>query len=286
MEKTNEQPQEIEVITPEEIRNNDVINYEIGVTQSSDLIKGYTITDTQNILQSKRFVKGGIEYKSPLEILEPCIKLLSTTGGNLHLTADKEQSNANQDSSINRSFARLNLVSHYEIDSEMFYEIGVLIAYDLQIPRVKVYRGIKVAACTNLCIFKSDDMVKFDISAGINEEQVQAFIIGLTEQIAEARRIVQRLKALPITPETMQNIIGRMMLGTKEQNLMNGTTSILRAVDLLTDSKSRYYYQQRDFNAWQLFNSFTEYFGEKVNAFDIPEKTRDTFHLLKGICLQ
>ncbi|MDF2188944.1 hypothetical protein [Paraflavitalea sp. CAU 1676] len=243
------------------------------------------LQDDQNVMQSKRYVRGIVEYMSPAEILEPVLQLLRQTSGKLILTGTNELTNANADSSLNVSYGRLNLVARFEIDAEVFYEIGVLIAYDLQIPKIKIYSGAKVSACMNLCVFQADDVVKFDITNGVNLQMVQTFLTQLTERIANVSRIVQRLKGVPISPEAMDTLIGRMLIKTTEKKLAHGTTSILSGLDTMTDDRSKYYYKQPNFNAWLFYNAFTEYMEKRVNFFDIPDKARDVFSLISENCL-
>jgi hypothetical protein len=250
-----------------------------------NLISGVEVIDPEDILNSKRYLKGAIEYPAPSELLRPAIEALGRTGGRMTLTGSHEAANRNTDGTTNTAYGRLNLICRYEIDNEMWYEVGVLVAYDMNVPRVKVYRGMKVSACLNLCIWGAEDMVKFDLSAGMNLEIIGQYITSVTAQIERSREIVQRLKGIEIQQNLMGQIIGKMLLHTIEQKAANGTTPILKAADMFSDSKSKYYYKQEGFNAWQLYNGFTEYFAEKVNFFDIPEKTRDTYKLLHDICL-
>ncbi len=56
-----------------------------------------------------------------------------------------------------------------------------------------------------------------------------------------------------------------------------GTNEILAGVKLFSDETNKYYYKNPGFNAWNLYNSFTEYYGKKVNFFEVPDKTRDLF---------
>ena len=245
-----------------------------------------TLQDDKNIMQSKRYVRGIVEYMSPSEILDPVLQLLRQTSGKLMLTGSNELSNANADSTLNVSYGRLNLVARFEIDAEVFYEIGVLIAYDLQIPKIKIYSGAKVSACMNLCIFQADDVVKFDITNGVNLQLVQTFLSQLTDRIAHVSQVIQRLKAVQISPEAMDTIIGRMLIKTTEKKLAHGTTAILSGLDALTDERTKYYYKQPGFNGWLFYNAFTEYMEKRVNFFDIPDKARDIFKLIAEDCLQ
>jgi hypothetical protein len=248
--------------------------------------KEVLVIDPQGVLQSKRYVKGATEFKTPAEILNPLLGLLGKTGGKLTLTGDHEATNANADKSKNVAYGRLNLVARYEIDTEIFYEVGVLVAFDLTIPRVKIYRGTKTRVCMNLSIFEAEDIIKFELGQGINFAQVETFLKDITKKIEETVKIINKLKSIKIPHDAVHSILGKMLMATDRANFQNGLTPILRAAELFKDDKSRYYYKQDNFNGWLLFNAFTEYYDKKIHFFDIPEKTRDTYILLKDICLQ
>lgn len=258
------------------------VNVPTNTTQPTSAI---TVNDPKDVMNSKRYVKGGAEYKSPGEILQPVIELLAKTSGTLTLTGGNEQSNANTDGSLNVSYGRLNLVACFTIDKDLFYEIGVLIAFDLQIPKIKIYRGAKVSACLNLCIFEADDVVKFDITNGVNTTLVETYLGQLTARIEKVGQLVTRLKGIQITPVQLEAALGKMMVRTSEDKLAHGTTTILSGIETMTDEKSKYYYKQENFNAWLFFNSFTEYMNKRVNFFDIPDKARDIYSLISETCL-
>lgn len=248
-------------------------------------LNGVTVIDEQGVLHSKRFMKGALSFQSPEEFLSPLLPLLNITGGQLILTGDSEVKNQNTDGSENVSFGRMNLVAKFEIDQDedIWYEIGILAAFDLGSPKLKVYRGPKTRACLNLNVWGTDDVVKFDISSGINTEVVRNFAASVQEKIAESQSIIRNMKAIKLSPVYTQTIVGKILMQTSAENSANGTSAILRAVNLLNNKDSRYFHKQEDFNLWKMHNALTEHFAEKVNFFDIPEKTKESYRLLSEI---
>lgn len=247
------------------------------------IIPIFQLQDEKNVLQSKSFKRGGVTYDSPSALLQPVLNsFYNFPSLELTLTGENENTNVNADGSENTSFGRLNLVSKFEIDDNVFYEVGLLAALDLGTPVIKIYRGAKVRACLNLCIFSSEDTVSFKLADGINHELVGAYLASVVAKIQEAKDIIQGLKGVLIAPELLPQIIGGIVLDSSKKEATNGTNSVLNGIRLLLDSKSKYYHLQNGFNAWDLFNAFTEYFAPKCSVFDIPEKTRDMYKILRA----
>lgn len=244
-----------------------------------------TISDPSNVLNSKRYMKGLIGYQSPQEIFAPVFELLKKLNCKISLQGDSIVKNQNEDGTENIAYGRLNITARYEISEEIFYEIGVLAAFDLGIPKLKIYRGARTSACLNLNIWGADDIQKFDVSQGIEISSVNNYIRSISIKIAETKKFVDDLKAVKIPQENLATIIGLLTLKTIEGKTANGINSITSAINLLTDEKSKYFYKQENFNAWLLYNSLTEGYNEKVSFFDIPEKSFQTFKLIKNICL-
>lgn len=244
------------------------------------------IIDEDGILQSKRYVRNGMQFSTPTEFLQPIINIVGQfEHTELVLTGENKTENANADGSINISYGRLNLVTKFNVTDELFYEVGLLIALDLGQPKIKLYRGAKVRACLNLCIFQKDDVIEFKITDGVSLEMVQTYLTSVAAKISEVNRIVSSMKEIIILPSQLEQIIGHLVVNTKNNNTKNGTSSILSAVDLLLDDKGKYYYKQPNFNLWLLYNACTEYFGGKTAFFDVPEKTRDFYLMLRDLLM-
>jgi hypothetical protein len=241
-----------------------------------------SIKDPGNILHSKRWVTGQVQYPSPIEIFTPMYDLLKSTGGELMVAGEDETKNAEADGTENISYGRMKLTAKYKIDSELFYELGFLVALNLSHPKVKIYRGAITQSCLNLNVFGSDDVVKFEIANGFNVEIAQNYISSVTKKIKEAVDRVKEMKALKIPQDRLEQIIGKMTLETIKDKLPHGVTVINQAAGMFVDKNNKYYAGQEDFNAWLLYNAMTEN-NNKKSAFDIPEKSLSTYELVASV---
>lgn len=240
------------------------------------------LLDKDNVFTSKQYVKGITSFPTPHNLLNPLLPILQDTGGTLELVGEDKVENRNEDGSGNISFGRVNLTAKYAIDPELKYSVGVLAAYNLTRPVFKIYQGVEVSACTNLCVFGADQIHKFEASEGFNIDIVRSFLADLSGKIQRSIEVVNRLKAAAIQPSQIPEIVGRMLLASqdKEKKFTNGVTSVLDATRLLTDTSSKYFFGQPGFSQWHLYNAMTESFAQKVSFIDIPEKTRDAFAVM------
>lgn len=241
------------------------------------------LEDTKGVLTSKGYMKGMIEYASPAKMLSGTIDVmrrLNIDGCKLRLDGEAEQKNINADGSKNVSFGRLNLIAEFDIDEDTHYEIGVLIALDLSQPRIKIFRGARVRACNNLCVWGADDIIECKFVEGVNHNFVENMLLNAALHIEKSISIIQALKAMPVTPVQVEALVGRIIYRTESEKKLCGTTSVLYGVKLMVDPKNKYYAARTGFNGWDFYNACTEYFDGKVSAFDIPEKSRDLYTLL------
>lgn len=238
---------------------------------------GIKIVDPQNVMQSKRFMKGALSFQSPEEMLSPVINLLNSTGGEIEIKGNNPVEMQEKNSGIIlTSYGRTSITAKINFDEEISYQIGVLTALDLGKPSMKIYRGHNVNTCLNQCIFGAEETVKFDLSQGINEEATQNFINNWKEKAKKSAEIIQALKGRIIEEKEINFVLGSMLKKTIEEKTENGINSITSATQYLLNEKSKYYYKQKGFNAWHLYNAMTENFN-RGSFFDIPEKSRDAF---------
>jgi hypothetical protein len=240
------------------------------------------IKDPTNILHSKRWVTGNVQYPSPIEIFTPMYELLKSTGGELMVMGEDETKNAEADGTENISYGRMKLTAKYKIDTEVFYELGFLVALDLTHPKMKIYRGAVTQSCLNLNVFGSDDVVKFEIAQGFNVDIAQNYISSVTKKIKESVDRVNEMKGMLIPQDKLERLIGKMTMDTIKDKLPHGVTVINQAVGMFTDKNNKYYAGQENFNAWLLYNALTENNNRK-SAFDIPEKSLSTYELVSSV---
>jgi len=260
---TNRRIIETPVIPAEEIQNAEVI--------SSKLM------DTENVLTSKRYVKGALQFITPAELLKTTLEIFEKEDCNVIIKGSEAVKVAEEDGTENVSFGRVNLLANYKIDEEISYEIGILTAFDLSSPKLKLYRGAKTNACLNLNVWGAEDIIKVDVSNGINLTILKGFIEQIGEQVKKSRELVDTMKAKKLLPEQVPTLIGDMLFKTISEKYVNGTTTIVQAAQHLTNPESKYYYKREGFNYWDLYNAFTENFNARIALFDIPEKSAAIF---------
>jgi len=251
-----------------------------------DFLQRVVINDVNNVFESKRYVKGFTQFPTPKELLQPVLDIAHLLNvDSIHLVGENVIKNANDNGDENISFGRLNMITRFAIDEEMFYEVGLLVALDMAVPKVKVYRGAKVKACLNLCVFGEEDIITFDVNEGMNIDVIKSYLESATNKIQEVISIVKRMKEIPVLSGDVHKVIGHLFMKTIEETKTSGTNAILSGVNYLTDSTSKYYYKQDGFNLWLLFNAFTEYFeaGKKTKLYDIPEKVKEFFIMLQEV---
>lgn len=242
-----------------------------------------SILDEQQVLTSKRYIKGAFEFRAPSEILTPVIGELSKLKLDITITGSQANANGNTDSTINKAFGRVMLHVRHELAEGLTYEMGVMYALDLTVPKAKIYRGIKVMACLNQCIFGADDIVTINLNNGKELDTVTSYIEEFAKRMKTAENLVRNLKAYKMNEEQVRRAIGDMIIKTVTDKGQTGTTTIMRAIEMLYDSTSKYFVKQEGFSAWHLYNALTEYFEKKVNFWDIPEKAYSTYSLIEHV---
>lgn len=238
------------------------------------------IHDKDGILQSKRYVKGAMEFRSPADNLNPLIDLLRPLNCEITVEGSGDVTNANDDSSINRAYSRTMLKVKRTIDEELSYEMGVMFALDLGIPQVKLFRGVKVNACLNQCIFGADDLRKLNVSSAMETEVLTKYVADFNAHLDAVQQRVRTMKATFLTEPQVKERIGEMIVACTIAKRPAGTTSILRSIELLFKATSKYYVKQDGFNEWLFYNSLTEDYNRKIDFFDIPEKSFDAYRLV------
>ena len=233
------------------------------------------------ILNSKGYVKGMINYPTPNIILDGLMNI-EEQRFNILLKGDYEVININDDGTENISFGRLDLQYRMNLDEMHSYTIGLIIALDKGKPIAKVYSGMEVKTCLNLCIFGADQVNKFDIST--NPEGYKIFFQDEFKRIeAKAREykaIKRALENTHFSQEEVHKLNGALLYNILENNGIAGTNPLINAIKLQTEKHS-IYYSKDGLNAWLFYNSLTEYLAQKVHILDIPEKALNIFATLK-----
>lgn len=236
-----------------------------------------TTNNIIEVLESKQFCKNGIPYPSPSELLTPIIDMFNNeniTGFGSHpVTVAENEIELT-------AYGRAGIVKTFDIDGEMNYNIGFIYSLEYSRPFIKVFSGINVKICSNMCIFNSDNLEKIDLlSEGTQKayQKVQNFLINQERNCKDAIEIIKRMKATQLTYKETQDFFGRLLFNFSKVKNVAGTQTILKASSLLNNKSSHYYIADNLTTAWNVYNSLTDDFREKSHIIDHPEKVWNIF---------
>lgn len=238
----------------------------------------------EEVLNSKQYVKNGMQFPSPLEILKP---LFDAAGyDNFTLQGSHEAVIAHENIDM-VAFGRVAALKTFELDEEVSYRIGFVYSFDQGKPFIKVFSGANVHACTNLCVFDASHIAKFDIfTHGYNGayEATKQFLTDQRKNADDAFRIIQDMKAFRMNMTEVKQALGHLMIGFSASKNVAGTTCLLDGAKLITNKDSRYYVRpEENTTAWNFFNALTDTYREKVHIIDQPEKVLSLYREIKDI---
>lgn len=202
----------------------------------------------------------------------------------LKLDASHLELSENKDGTQNKVFKRFNLHYNFSIDEELQYNIGLVVALDKGKPIAKVYSGVQVVACLNMCIFGADQKYTFDLNN--DPESYRKFFEKEIKDAAikaeKGKRIITELKKIHLTNERILLLNGALLERLYADSLKMGLQPIIQGIKLQT-AKDGKYNAKNGLSAWEYYNSLTEYFNPNVHILDIPEKSLELFTTLKDV---
>lgn len=243
----------------------------------------------EELLNSKGYQKNYSNFPTPKELFKPLLdnRTKNFKEFDLHtIEGSYPTINVNDDETENISFGRMHLSKKFFIDEELHYKVGVIFSFDKNKPIVKIYEGVHVNACTNMCIFGADQIHKYDISTN-PEGYISDFkrcFENITKKIETAKNIIAYLKGIRLDQDTVHKMNGAILSHSFLNKDVAGTNPILNGIKLQNVKGHKYFCDQdNDTTAWNYYNSMTEYLDEKINVLDIPEKALSIFQPLKKI---
>lgn len=225
----------------------------------------------EELSNSKIYKAGsGIQFPSPIEIIEPIFNSLSKLNGNCkyEVKIGERVENANEDGSINTAFSRwgveFTLPPIYDpiladLADSSTSKLGLLVALDTQKPIVKVYSGKRVSSCTNMTVFNADNIHTEDLLGGELEriyKKAQSYLEGIEKDNEEYVRTITMLKTMFYKNEALHERIGYLL----EKGIKNrvGDSSLFGGIKNLYDKGNRYYVpEDKEVNNWHIFNAIT-----------------------------
>ena len=231
-------------------------------------------TNQEIILNSKQFVKGFSKFDTPLQMLEPVITSFGTEGLSLQGTHADTVAENNLELT---AFGRVAAIKTIAIDGgeELNYQIGFIYSLEQSKPFVKVFSGVNVKVCTNLCVFNPSNIAKFFIN---DEGQMQAsyarveeYISNLSKDVKQAIQIINTMKNTPMNKKQVNDFFGQMLRNFTEVKNAAGKNCILSGMEHLCDKSSIYFFEQFT-NTWNVYNAITHDFAKTAHIIDQPDK--------------
>jgi len=241
-------------------------------------------TDNNEVLNSHRFNKNGIEFPAPSYYLQPIIQFLNDSPEGL-LTVQGDDPDEVTDQSTGQkltAYRKVSLIKTFDVDTDLTYQIGFVYALDIGKPIIKVFSGINVRACTNLCVFGADKKQEFLIANNTEGASllIQNYIQSLHDDIVKAKQTIHEMKNTFFNEVQVEKLLGDFLMNFSRVNNIAGTQCLLDGAKFLTDKSSMYYFEKQT-NAWNIYNAFTHNICNKKHILQQPEKVYSLFAEMK-----
>lgn len=240
--------------------------------------------DVQALLDSKIYVRNEIHYPLPKTLVSPFLDEVGYKEGDaLRVQVQNEVINQNEDGSVNIAYPRF-LVEYTKNaivfgDTDYHNVFGMLVAMDQQHPQIKVYSGMNVVACTNLCIFQAEHLFVQNLNNPLNSvwNQLSNYVAMEDSKLENYARVHEQLINTYYNNEQLNNKLGYLLRNADKVKL--GTSPIVGAVKLLSSNKSPYYVEN-SCSAYNLYNAITQCITDSKDILYKPDKTYGLTKLL------
>jgi hypothetical protein len=244
-----------------------------------------SIYSQENILESNQFVNPvtGFQFPHPKMFFD---RLNNELKGEITINGSHETVQAIND--IEQiAFGRVSFVKDFEISEDINYSIGFIYSYDYAKPFIKVFSGVNVKACTNLCVFNALHIEKFDFYTQGYEAAINKAIYyfnNVEKDILQSCKIIEAMKKTIFSPSEVDEFFGRILRNFSSIKNIAGVTSITNGMELLTNKKSRYFVApNKNTNCWNIYNALTDGYRDKTHIIDQPEKVLSLFNEMLNI---
>lgn len=242
------------------------------------------------VLESKRFINsGGVSFKTPKELIEPFLEKVdkSNFSSNFTVKVSGKVENANEDETINASYGRILIEADFSdsLSNDITGGVvGFLYGLDTQRPIVKVYRGNRVFACTNLSVFNADSVSTYDILGNPDEayQKTQQYLETLEENFAKQLELINALQSAQFSVPQIESKLGYMLKNVVTGNSAYkklGVNPIIQGTKLLFGN-SPYSIVEGKTNGWNLYNALTQVISDKSDLVDESQKSLIAYNLV------
>lgn len=236
--------------------------------------KVLTIDDVFN---SKTYVKGERNYKTPREYLEPFIEKIQNIAPDIKVRTSGIVQNAEEDRTINTAYSRILIEASKErLQSEgLFPTFGIIIGLDIQKPVYKIYEGTTVSACTNLCVFNQNNMFTGSIFDGLSEgyDRLGTWVSNYENTFGQNLDIYKRLESVQLGKDELKQRLGELLKFSIENSYLGTNPVVLAAKELFNPNSSYSIEKDGSSTDWNLYNAVTAYLSSKSDILDKASKT-------------
>jgi len=240
----------------------------------------------ENLVNSKIYVRNNISYMQPSSIINPFLDILGygkEFGGEVFIQTQNEVVNQNIGGDENIAYPRflVELRKSEVLFGDVQYQntFGLLVAMDQQNPLVKVYTGMNVSACTNLCIFNAEHVFQQNLMESLDNtfNAVKMYANNEQQKIDDYRKTHERLVNTVMNQEQLNERLGYLLRMANTTKL--GTSPIVGAAKLLSDRKS-VYFTDKESTLYNLYNAVTQGITDSADLFYKTDKTLGLTRLL------
>jgi len=244
--------------------------------------------NTTELLDSKIYVKenSAINFQSAKNYVEPFLDIIGDKAKATRVEIDQEIVNAEESGRKNIAYPRVNVECQIGDEIVGFHSvIGMIYALNTQIPMMKIYSGQSVKACLNLTIFNAEDLFESNMLGTLSNAytQAQVFLNKKEKQIEEYTKIYKSMTENYLTPEGLKTMLGNLLMKGAQSKL--GTSPVVGATKLLTDSKSIYYTkagESFECNEWNVYNAVTQSLTDGSDPIYRPNKTIELAQIIRN----
>ena len=218
----------------------------------------------ESLKESKLYVRNGVTFQHPMHYIEPFLDAVGYDDGNQNLVLEYQNRVMNlneEDNTENIAYPRLKIeVNKGRVEFGEYENVfGMLLAMDQQNPVVKVYSGMNVSSCTNLCVFGNAHVSEQNLLSSSDNaiDMAGMYYRANEEKIEQYREVHQKLITTVFLEDQLNRKLGEMLRGTLKSKL--GTSPIIAATRYITDKNSVYSVEEDgSISAYKLYNAVTQ----------------------------
>lgn len=224
--------------------------------------------ELDQLLQGKKYQRGGSIYPSTAELVNPFIESLAKYTTDLKITAiEPNEGTATTEEDIDKTYTRVLIEGYMPniLQDNHRKTISMLYGLDVQTPVVKIYSGWENMACLNLSVFSPKNIAISRLS-DTNFSSIYDHVTEYGDQIAEETEQLQNamedLRAEQYsTREQLNERIGRLAHSClASQGLSSAYCNMVNFLNSPKEKngvKNIYYKPAQDYTGWDLYQALT-----------------------------